>query len=141
MYTLDGFTVGYLRAFFYSTVSRLISLLVELAFDHVSPQRQRPRKSQGVITYVSLHPRHLLGINELLCRGFWSGIDVSDAMEHAPETSTVVALYNSLVVGAALLSSPFETYLTFLVVRAGWEDAGIATCVTYICLNTCATVI
>ena len=85
----------------------------------------------------------------LLTRTFWPGIDgarrsvskylietlifllyrlaVSDSLEYCPEKCTVVATYRHLVVGVALLSSPQETYLTYLAVRAGWEDSGIAT--------------
>ena len=54
---------------------------------------------------------------------------VSDSLEYSPEKCTVVATYRHLVVGVAILSSPQETYLTYIAVRAGWEDAGIATLV------------
>ena len=40
-------------------------------------------------------------------------------------------MYGHLVVGAAFLSSPQETYITYLVVRAGWENAQIATYFTF----------
>lgn len=36
-------------------------------------------------------------------------------------------MYKSLVVGAAFLSSPQVTYITYLVVRAGWDNSQIAT--------------
>ncbi len=52
---------------------------------------------------------------------------VSDSFQYTPEQCTVVATYKRLVVGAALLSSPEETYITYLVVRAGWEGSQIAT--------------
>ena len=52
---------------------------------------------------------------------------VSDALHYAPERCTVIATYGHLVVGAAFLSSPLETYITYLAVRAGWENAQIAT--------------
>jgi len=35
------------------------------------------------------------------------------------------------VIGAAFLSSPLETYLTYLVVKPGWENAHIATNMLY----------
>jgi len=40
-------------------------------------------------------------------------------------------MYKRLLVGCAILSSPAETYITYLVVRAGWENAQIATCVRH----------
>ena len=52
---------------------------------------------------------------------------VGDSLQHAPEKATIVAMYKRLVVGCAILSSPVETYITYLAVRAGWENAQIAT--------------
>jgi hypothetical protein len=52
---------------------------------------------------------------------------VSDSLQHGPEKATIVAMYKRLVVGCAILSSPVETYITYLAVRAGWENAQIAT--------------
>jgi hypothetical protein len=54
---------------------------------------------------------------------------VSDCLHSSPSKCTVIALYRRLVVGAAFMSSPEETYITYLAVRPGWEGAGIATCV------------
>lgn len=51
---------------------------------------------------------------------------VTSSLAYFPEKCTVVALYKRLVVGAAFLSSPVETYLTYLVVRSGWECSGVA---------------
>jgi hypothetical protein len=48
-------------------------------------------------------------------------------LQHVPERATIVAMYKHLVVGCAILSSPVETYITYLAVRAGWENAQIAT--------------
>lgn len=53
-------------------------------------------------------------------------IIVSDSLEFSPERATVIAVYKKLVVGVAFLSSPQETYITFLAVRAGWDKAQIA---------------
>jgi hypothetical protein len=53
-------------------------------------------------------------------------IQVSDSLDHMPERCTVVAVYKKLVVGVAILSSPRETYITYLAVKAGWDNAGIA---------------
>lgn len=52
---------------------------------------------------------------------------VSDSLQHVPERATIVAIYKHLVVGCAILSSPVETYITYLAVRAGWENVQIAT--------------
>ena len=52
---------------------------------------------------------------------------VSDSLKYEPEQATVVAMYKNLVIGCAFLSSPQETYITYLAVRAGWENAQIAT--------------
>lgn len=51
---------------------------------------------------------------------------VSDSLDHSPERCTVVASYKRLVVGVAILSSPQETYITYLAVKAGWDNAQIA---------------
>jgi hypothetical protein len=60
---------------------------------------------------------------------------VSDALHYAPERCTVIAMYGHLVVGVAFLSSPQEAYITYLAVRAGWENAQIA---TYVAFPSCA---
>jgi hypothetical protein len=52
---------------------------------------------------------------------------VSDSLQHVPEQATIVAMYKRLVVGCAILSSPVETYITYLAVRAGWENTQVAT--------------
>lgn len=51
---------------------------------------------------------------------------VTDSLDHSPERCTIVASYKRLVVGVAILSSPRETYITYLAVRAGWDNVGIA---------------
>ncbi|KAI6110805.1 hypothetical protein EV401DRAFT_1890933 [Pisolithus croceorrhizus] len=58
-------------------------------------------------------------------------LQVSDSLKYSPEHCTVIATYGHLVVGAALLSSPQETYITYLVVRAGWDNSQIATTMLY----------
>lgn len=54
-------------------------------------------------------------------------IPVSDALQYSPERCTVIASYKNIVVGVALLSSPLETYITYLAVKPGWDNAQIAT--------------
>lgn len=44
----------------------------------------------------------------------------------------MVATYKRLVVGVAILSSPQETYITYLAVKAGWDNAQIATYVFHL---------
>ncbi|KAI0675684.1 hypothetical protein C8Q78DRAFT_1066396 [Trametes maxima] len=95
------------------------------------PGREQPIESNAPITYCSLQPRHLPQIHDLLSRAFWDGIDVSDSLEYSPEKCTIVATYKQLVVGAAFLSSPQETYITYLAVRAGWDNSQIATSMLY----------
>ncbi|TFY54025.1 hypothetical protein EVJ58_g9105 [Rhodofomes roseus] len=102
--------------------------------DHYSlmhSEREQPIETVAPIEYVSLRPEHLPQVHDLLRRTFWEGISVSDALEYSPEKCTVVATYKKLVVGAALLSSPQETYITYLSVRAGWENSQIATTMLY----------
>lgn len=102
--------------------------------DHHSlahPEREQADSVSAPIEYVSLQPCHLDQIHDLLARTFWSGIDVSDSLQYSPEKCTVVAVYKKLVVGVAFLSSPQETYITYLAVRTGWENAQIATNMLY----------
>lgn len=112
-----------------------------------SPSRAVVQESVAPITYVTLTAEYLPQVHDILHRSFWSGIDssylllkggclsdefpyfviVSDSLQHEPEKATIVAMYKRLVVGCAILSSPVETYITYLAVRAGWENAQIAT--------------
>ncbi|KAG6333042.1 hypothetical protein ID866_6050 [Astraeus odoratus] len=95
------------------------------------PGRDQAKRQRTPITYMSLRPSHLLQVHDLLTRAFWEGIDVSDSLKYSPERCTVIAMYGYLVVGAAFLSSPQETYITYLVVRAGWDNSHIATKMLY----------
>ncbi|KAG1743091.1 hypothetical protein EDB19DRAFT_1700035 [Suillus lakei] len=100
------------------------------------------------IRYVSLQPSHLRQVHELLARVFWDGIDgllcplmfticspmlftVSDLLQSSPERCSVIAVYGKIVIGAALLSSPQEAYITYLAVRAGWHNSQVATTMLY----------
>ncbi|KAI0766677.1 hypothetical protein BD413DRAFT_605817 [Trametes elegans] len=95
------------------------------------PEREQAVETDAPILYCSLQPYHLSQVHDLLARVFWEGIDVSDALEYSPEKCTVVATYKQLVVGAAFLSSPQETYITYFAVRAGWDNSQIATSMLY----------
>ena len=57
---------------------------------------------------------------------------VADSLQYSPEKCTVIATYKHLVVGVAILSSPQETYITYLGIRAGWDNSQIATWVFYL---------
>ena len=52
-------------------------------------------------------------------------LSVADSLDYSPEQVTVVAMYKKIVVGVAILSSPRETYITYLAVKAGWDKAQI----------------
>lgn len=94
------------------------------------------------IVYTTLHKSHLPQVHDLLGCVFWAGIDgeiadihhtfklifftVSDSLDYGPERATVVVMYKKLVVGIAIMSSPQETYITYLAVKAGWDKAQIA---------------
>ncbi|EJD07603.1 uncharacterized protein FOMMEDRAFT_16249 [Fomitiporia mediterranea MF3/22] len=95
------------------------------------PEREQARRPTAPIDYQSLRPSHLPQVHDLLSRTFWPGINVSDSLEYFPEKCTVVTTYRHLVVGVAILSSPQETYITYLAVRAGWENSQIATKMLY----------
>ncbi|KII85903.1 hypothetical protein PLICRDRAFT_178210 [Plicaturopsis crispa FD-325 SS-3] len=95
------------------------------------PGKDAPEEPIAPIVYGPLRPCHLEQVHDLLSRVFWIGIDVSDSFQYSPERSTVVATYKKLVVGVAILSSPVETYITYLAVKAGWDNAQIATSMLY----------
>ncbi|KAJ7498011.1 hypothetical protein B0H11DRAFT_829890 [Mycena galericulata] len=117
----------------WETVTPWMSLMSDIR-DHFSfshPERDRPPNIVSPITYTSLQLWHLDQVHDLLGRAFWSGIDVKDSLDYSPERCTIVATYNRLVVGVAIISSPRETYITYLAVRAGWDNAQIATTMLY----------
>ena len=110
-----------------------------------SPEREQATEVEGPIEYVTLERSHLPQVHDILTRAFWTGIDgmsplcgsmsllnnplVSDSLDYSPERCTIVAMYKKMVVGVALLSSPQETYITYLAVKPGWDNAQIATLV------------
>ena len=118
-----------------------------------SADREQPIETVAPIIYTSLQASQLPQIHDLLERVFWTGIDgelltlnvnfvftercyrtsVTDSLDYWPERSTVIATYKKLVVGVAILSSPRETYITYLAVRAGWDKAQIARLAPFIC--------
>lgn len=58
-------------------------------------------------------------------------------------------MYKKIVVGIAIISSPIQTYITYLAVKAGWDKAQIARWVSllshlYMCAkssDTCRTML
>ncbi|KAJ7708919.1 hypothetical protein B0H17DRAFT_368458 [Mycena rosella] len=121
----------------WDTVTPWMGLMRDVR-DHYTfahPERDCPPNAVSPITYASLQPWHLDQVHDLLSRAFWSGIDVRDSLDYSPERCTVIAAYNRLVVGVAIISSPRETYITFLAVRAGWDNAQIATTMLYHLIN------
>ncbi|KAJ2795986.1 hypothetical protein H4R20_005692, partial [Coemansia guatemalensis] len=87
------------------------------------------------IDYVYFQSEHVQQVNSLLCRTFWPGIDVSEALQY-PEFS-IVALYRRQVVGCAFLTP--DAYLTYVAVASGWEGAGIAKYMVYHLTQTVPT--
>ncbi|KDN47050.1 hypothetical protein RSAG8_03827, partial [Rhizoctonia solani AG-8 WAC10335] len=92
--------------------------------------------SWAPITYTPIYAWHLPQVHDLLERAFWPGIDVSDSVKWEPEQCSVVALYQKLVVGCAFLSETMDPYVTYITVRAGWEQTGIATYMLYHLIKT-----
>ncbi|KAJ8583851.1 hypothetical protein M405DRAFT_854193 [Rhizopogon salebrosus TDB-379] len=100
-------------------------------YSYAHPERTQSLEAPVPIRYVSLQLSHLQQVHDLLARAFWDGIDVSDLLQYSPERCSVIAMYGKIVVGAALLSSPQEAYITYLAVRAGWDNSHIATTMLY----------
>ncbi|KAF9921229.1 Cysteine-rich protein 2-binding protein [Linnemannia zychae] len=84
-------------------------------------------QSRFPIDYCYFRREHLAQVNETLCRRFWPGIDMTEALQY-PEYSVIV-LYKRLVVGCAFMTP--EGYITYVAVSAGWEKAGIGQFMLY----------
>ncbi|KDQ26820.1 hypothetical protein PLEOSDRAFT_1066109 [Pleurotus ostreatus PC15] len=120
-------------AFDYETISPWMALMGDLREHYrlLHPNRRQPSESVAPIVYSCLREWHLDQVHGLLHQMFWAGISVSDSLDYSPERCTVVACYKRLVVGVAILSSPQETYITYLAVKTGWEGSKIATNMLY----------
>jgi len=118
-----------LLALDWETVSPWMKLMSDIRAHYrlAHIERDQPIEAIAPIKYTSLERCHLDQVHDLLARVYWAGIDVSDSLQNAPERCTVVASYKQLVVGVAFLSSPHETYITYLAVKAGWDNTQIAT--------------
>ncbi|KAK2465506.1 hypothetical protein APHAL10511_002398 [Amanita phalloides] len=100
-------------------------------YSYAHPDCEQPVEPLGAIEYTTLRTDHLDQVHDLLERTFWSGISIRDSLDCFPERCTVVAAYKKVVVGVAILSSPRETYITYLVVKVGWENSRIARSMLY----------
>ncbi|KAJ3501310.1 hypothetical protein NLJ89_g9395 [Agrocybe chaxingu] len=67
-------------------------------------------------------------VHDLLERSFWTGIDATDSLDYEPKKVTVVAMFKKIV---AIMSSPRETYITFLAVKSGWDKSQIGRTMLY----------
>ncbi|TFK25101.1 hypothetical protein FA15DRAFT_372502 [Coprinopsis marcescibilis] len=123
----------------WETVTPWMNLMMDIrehyALANADSEILIPTESTAPITYTTLQRIHLPQVHDLLERVFWSGIDVSDSLDYSPEKATVIAVYKKLVVGVAIMSSPQETYITFLAVRAGWDKAKIAKTMLYLLVS------
>ncbi|KAG0247433.1 Cysteine-rich protein 2-binding protein, partial [Mortierella polycephala] len=97
------------------------------ALDEFDQDEPAPTQSRPPIDYCYFRKEHLTQVNEVLCRRFWPGIDMTEALQY-PECSVVV-LYKRLVVGCAFMTP--EGYVTYVAVSAGWEKAGIGQFMLY----------
>lgn len=93
---------------------------------------------RSTIDFCYIRPYHIAGVNGLLQRMFWPGIDMSECLMY-PDFS-VVALYKKLIIGCAFLVPDVgynEAYISFMAVRPGWNRVGIATFMLYHLTQTC----
>lgn len=99
-------------------------------FNSIPPMKQIMADIVGLlptdmypIDYVYLSSEYLPQVNSLISNVFWDNIDVSESLRW-PDYS-IVALYNGVVVGCALMVP--DGYISYIVVKEGWGNAGIAT--------------
>ncbi|KAG1898588.1 uncharacterized protein F5891DRAFT_1190666 [Suillus fuscotomentosus] len=120
------------NVFLITPISPWMELMTDVRehYSYAHPTSPQSLEVPVPIRYVSLQPSHLQQVHELLARVFWDGINVSDLLQSS-ERCSVIAMYGKTVIGAALLSSPQETYITYLAVRAGWHNCQIATTMLY----------
>ncbi|KAK9764537.1 hypothetical protein K7432_007869 [Basidiobolus ranarum] len=84
------------------------------------------------IDYCYFQPQHLQQVNDCLCRCFWPGIDMSEALLF-PDFS-IVALYKRMVIGCAFMTA--DAYITYIAVDQGWEGSGIGQFMLYHLIQT-----
>lgn len=95
--------------------------------------------TQRTIDFCYVREEHIRAINTLVEEHFWPNINMKECTLY-PEF-TVVALYKKLVVGlGAMIPNPNkynETYITFLVTRRYWQNAGIGSFMLYHLIESC----
>ncbi|XP_032663541.1 cysteine-rich protein 2-binding protein [Odontomachus brunneus] len=97
--------------------------------------RPPPRAS---IDYSYIKPQHIPAINSLCNQFFWPGIDLTECLQY-PDFTCVV-LYKKLVIGFAVLVPDVgynEAYISFILTRPEWRNAGIGTFMLYHLIQTC----
>lgn len=109
-----------------------LSLMTELLVktNQSNPLWTLPPRSPIDYTYVQ--PQHIPAINSLCNNFFWPGIDLTECLEY-PDYSCVVN-YRKLIVGFAFLVPDVkfnESYISFIFVRPGWRNAGLAKFMLY----------
>ncbi|KAF8333288.1 hypothetical protein F5887DRAFT_994848 [Amanita rubescens] len=100
-------------------------------YSYAHPDREQPTEACGEIRYTILQEEHLDQVRDLLESTFWLGINIRDSFDSFPDRCTIVATYKKMVVGVAILSSPQETYITYLAVKVGWDNSRIARAMLY----------
>ncbi|KAI8394187.1 uncharacterized protein BYT42DRAFT_609923 [Radiomyces spectabilis] len=122
----------YIRRDFESKPTRM-KLLLQIQEANGKPKRRYHESVDHLthrgasIDYVYFQSEHLEQVNQMLCRSFWDGIDVSESLQF-PEFSIVV-LYKRCVIACAFMTP--EAYITYIAVSPGWEDAGIGQFMLY----------
>ncbi|KAJ6485671.1 hypothetical protein C8R45DRAFT_930770 [Mycena sanguinolenta] len=76
-------------------------------------RRHEPERHTG--------PLHVRTIKSMI---YWVEHSVSDSLEYSPERCTIIAAYNRLVVGVAIISSPRETYISGYCIACVTEQFG-----------------
>lgn len=118
----------------WETMSPWMELMADIMDHHrisYPADQEHEAYSWAPITYTPIYAWHLPQVHDLLGRTFWPGIDVSESAKWEPEQCSIIALYKKLVVGCAFLSETMDPYVTYITVRAGWENSGIATFMLY----------
>ncbi|KAF8319208.1 hypothetical protein F5887DRAFT_1033845 [Amanita rubescens] len=100
-------------------------------YSYAHPDREQPAEACSEIRYTILQEEHLDQVHDLLESTFWLGINVRDSFDLFPDRCTIVATYKKMVIGVAILSSPQETYITYLAVKVGWDNSRIARAMLY----------
>ncbi|KAI8808747.1 hypothetical protein BJ742DRAFT_771802 [Cladochytrium replicatum] len=102
-------------------------LLVDIAAIDETDRDRWKSVQEWPIDYVHFSKALVKPVNLLLSTVFWPGIDVSENLLW-PEFS-IVAMWRKIVVGCAFMTP--DGYITYITVRHGWQNAGIARVMIY----------